>query len=409
MGPKIMHRFFSSLVCYGFPTGRLLLVFVAILMLCDTALAQTNRGVWMWGSASHPYGASNVIGDLAKESELISNFGAWGVDRVYASVGATPLSDPTSIARWNADLDDLGVESQKLHGLVTPNPTSLADKIQTQLIDFNASRADPRERFDAVHLDIEPQASIAWDTGTPSDKRDLLFDLRDTYIAARAQLDDNGATEVKIYADLPVWFDSSASLAWPSTADRDQWFDDIAVPLDGITLMAFERDTLSSITSGVGWEVANFNGEVRIGLNANEVGTGDTFENFAAMLAMADAIEAFYGTDITGIDFQPLTTYVDLAPTPIFSADFAADSKIDGADFLAWQQGYGTNTGATLAEGDANGNGSVNAFDLAIWEQQFGVAPLLGVAAIPEPSSCLLVIVGLLSIPFLRKGLTHQR
>jgi len=388
--------------------SRLVVVGVTLSMLSDPAIAQSNRGVWMWGSASHPYGASNVIGDLAKESELIANFGAWGVDRVYASLGATPLSDPTSIARWNATLDDLGVESQKLHGIVTPNPTSLADKIQTQLIDFNTSRADPRERFDAVHLDIEPQASTAWDTGTPAEKRDLLFDLRDTYIAARAQLDNNGAAEVKIYADLPVWFDSSASLAWPNTADRDQWFEDIAVPLDGITMMAFERDTLSSITSGVGWEVANFNGEVRIGLNVNEVGPGDTFEDFAAMLAMADAIEAFYGTDITGIDFQPLTTYTDLAPTPIFSADFATNSKIDGADFLAWQRGYGINTGATLAQGDANGSGSVNAFDLAVWEQQFGVAPLLGVAAIPEPSSSLLAIVGLSGLLFPRKRRTDQ-
>ncbi len=189
MGPKNMYRLFSRLARYGFPTGRLLLVIVTILTFSEAALAQTNRGVWMWGSASHPYGASNVIGDLAKESELISYFGAWGVDRVYASVGATPISDPTSK----------------------------------------------------------------------------------------------------------------------------------------------------------------------------------------------------------------------------FSADFATDSKIDGADFLAWQQGYGTNTGATLAEGDANGNGSVNAFDLAVWEQQFGVTPLLGVAAIPEPSSCLLAIVGLLGLLFPIKKIGYQR
>ncbi len=379
-----------------------------VLAICGSAFAQTQRGTWMWGSASHPYGASNVIGDLPLEDELVSYFGAWGVDRVYASVGSLGISDPTSMARWNAALDDMGVESQKLHGIVTPNPVSLANKIQTQLIDFNVSRADPRERFDAVHLDIEPHASAAWDSGTPADRRNLLFDLRDTYVAARAQLDDNGASEVRIYADLPVWYDSSASIGWLDTADRDQWFDDIGVPLDGITMMAFERDTLSKITSGVGWEVANFDGEVRIGLNVNEVGPGETFEDFAAMLTMADDLEAFYGASITGIDFQPMTTYTDLSPTPTFSADFTSDGNIDGADFLAWQKGYGLEVGATLADGDANGSSSVNVFDLAVWKQQFGTPALLGVTAIPEPNSWVLVVVGLCCWPSGRGLLSRE-
>src|SRR3972149_4056990 len=279
---------------------RCVLVCVTSVVLSAPALAQNHRSAWMWSTSTHPFGAANVIGDPAKENELISYFDFWGFDRIYASVGNTPTNDPTSMARWNASLDNAGMVSQILFGLVPGSPTQVANLVQTKLIDFNDSRADPREHFDAVHLDVEPHASSTWQNGSSAVKRDMLMDLRDTYIAARAQLDNNGYPNVKIYADLPVWYDSASSIGWLDTNDRDQWFDDIAVPLDGITLMAFERETRRRISEGVGWEVDNFNGEIRVGLNVNEVGPGDTFEDFDEMMAVAEDVELFYGTLITG-------------------------------------------------------------------------------------------------------------
>ena len=53
------------------------------------------------------------------------------------------------------------------------------------------------------------------------------------------------------------------------------------------------------------------------------------------------------------------------------SADFNGDSLVNGADFLAWQRGYGK-PASTPADGDANGDGNVNAQDLAVWSSQFG-------------------------------------
>src|SRR4029078_3265446 len=52
------------------------------------------------------------------------------------------------------------------------------------------------------------------------------------------------------------------------------------------------------------------------------------------------------------------------------SSDFDNDGDADGADFLLWQRGQGIATGATKAQGDANGDGAVNAADLAIWKQE---------------------------------------
>lgn len=81
------------------------------------------------------------------------------------------------------------------------------------------------------------------------------------------------------------------------------------------------------------------------------------------------------------------------------NADFDGDGDVDGADFLAWQAGFGTTGGATHAQGDANNDGNVNATDLGIWKTQFGTAGAgTSLSAIPEPAAfvtALLCILGL--------------
>jgi len=63
------------------------------------------------------------------------------------------------------------------------------------------------------------------------------------------------------------------------------------------------------------------------------------------------------------------------------SADFDNDNDIDGADFLAWQRGFGT-ASASPADGDANNDNNVDGDDLSIWETQFGgPAPLAAVSS----------------------------
>jgi hypothetical protein len=78
------------------------------------------------------------------------------------------------------------------------------------------------------------------------------------------------------------------------------------------------------------------------------------------------------------------------APDAAVSADFDADGDVDGADFLTWQRGVGTTTGATRAQGDANGDSAIDALDLEAWKSGFGPAAMGGsvaatVMTIPEP------------------------
>ena len=64
---------------------------------------------------------------------------------------------------------------------------------------------------------------------------------------------------------------------------------------------------------------------------------------------------------------------------PVYSGsatgDFNQDGKVDGADFLAWQRGYGR-TDAAVSDGDGLPDGQVDGNDLAVWKQQFGTVAL---------------------------------
>jgi hypothetical protein len=49
------------------------------------------------------------------------------------------------------------------------------------------------------------------------------------------------------------------------------------------------------------------------------------------------------------------------------SANFDGDLDIDGADFLAWQRGFGTTVGAARTDGNSDDDGDVDHSDLAAW------------------------------------------
>ena len=81
------------------------------------------------------------------------------------------------------------------------------------------------------------------------------------------------------------------------------------------------------------------------------------------------------------------------------SADFDEDGDVDGRDFLAWQQGYGTLLNATRAQGDADGDGDVDMDDVLQFQQQYGSPPVPGslvafAFTVPEPNAVVLLLFG---------------
>lgn len=71
------------------------------------------------------------------------------------------------------------------------------------------------------------------------------------------------------------------------------------------------------------------------------------------------------------------------------SADFDVDGDVDGSDFLRWQRGVGTTSGASISVGDSNKDGAVDALDLFVWNSQFGDPPpnfaTVASISVPEP------------------------
>ena len=96
------------------------------------------------------------------------------------------------------------------------------------------------------------------------------------------------------------------------------------------------------------------------------------------------------GTALMRLDFA------DLIPSPFLLGDADGDGDVDAFDIAAVEQNFG-NTGAADGSllGDADGDGDVDAFDLTAVEQNFGnVLPVNEASSadpIPEPGSLLLL------------------
>jgi fibronectin-binding autotransporter adhesin len=87
------------------------------------------------------------------------------------------------------------------------------------------------------------------------------------------------------------------------------------------------------------------------------------------------------------------------------SADFNNDLIVNGTDFLIWQRGLGLTGQTGKTNGDANGDTVVNGADLGIWKTQFGTPGATGAAsAVPEPTACMLLVVGGLGIIAVRRN-----
>ncbi|MBN1855010.1 MAG: discoidin domain-containing protein [Pirellulales bacterium] len=147
--------------------------------------------------------------------------------------------------------------------------------------------------------------------------------------------------------------------------------------------------------SGNGWEESGGSGNTVLAeiylLNSSIFSIGNT-------LSLGNA----FNPSVFGLGNDGDLTFTVRTPEGVFidglieyvtggeNADFNGDGDVDGADFLAWQRGFGITGTATLADGDANGDANVNGADLAVWKSQFGTGGAAGVlagAAVPEPGT----------------------
>jgi len=77
------------------------------------------------------------------------------------------------------------------------------------------------------------------------------------------------------------------------------------------------------------------------------------------------------------------------------AGDFDEDGDVDGADFLVWQQGFGS---------------TYNADDLTDWESNYGLeaSSTVAAAAVPEPMTTVMLMLGIVAMPT-RRCLFRER
>lgn len=75
---------------------------------------------------------------------------------------------------------------------------------------------------------------------------------------------------------------------------------------------------------------------------------------------------------------------------PTDPADFDTDGDVDAADLSIWETNYGLN-----ALADADGDGSTTGRDFLVWQRNY-TGSLPTIAAVPEPSTTILALFGLI-------------
>jgi hypothetical protein len=89
-----------------------------------------------------------------------------------------------------------------------------------------------------------------------------------------------------------------------------------------------------------------------------------------------------------------------------YPGDGNADDKVDGLDYLLWAANFGDNPAddppGSPFNGDFNCDLVVDGLDYLIWAFYFGTGPNDAVA-VPEPGACALLIMGIVTLPSLRR------
>jgi MYXO-CTERM domain-containing protein len=81
---------------------------------------------------------------------------------------------------------------------------------------------------------------------------------------------------------------------------------------------------------------------------------------------------------------------------PPIPGDFDGDNDVDGDDLADWKDGFGTTSGALVADGDADDDGDVDGNDFLVWQRN--VTPANNAAPVPEPAAGVLALLAAVAL-----------
>jgi hypothetical protein len=87
--------------------------------------------------------------------------------------------------------------------------------------------------------------------------------------------------------------------------------------------------------------------------------------------------------------------------------DFDADAHVDAGDLATWVAGFGTEFGATPADGDADEDDDVDGADFLAWQRSLGYSALNASAPagapVPEPAAAAAIAAAACALAGMRR------
>jgi hypothetical protein len=184
------------------------------------------------------------------------------------------------------------------------------------------------------------------------------------------------------------------------------------VGIAGKLSVSFINTPFGSLSDGDLFPILTFGGDIG-GVNLSDPlhPTVDLTKNplFTSFVFSPPGVALGLAPDLVLLpQFTSSAVYVAVRSiTGFVGPDFNGDNTVDFADLDIWKANAGIISGATVLQGDANGDGAVNALDFFIWLDQLGGPPMPGaggVGSVPEPASlAMLSLAGVMALAFWRR------
>ncbi len=249
-----------------------------------------SRAIWVWD-------ANKIIGEHGALERLATFCRQKTFTRIFLSVNsATAIQTDAALRNTVLRLHEAGAAVSALIGdpawVYPRNRDALIQRLRF-ISRYNAD-GDSNTRFDAVHLDIEPQALPEWE----QQKKPLLGKLLETVSQARDFL-RHRLRPLRLEIDLPVSFDTVDSTALSR----------LVMLADEVTVMAYHRTTVEALREALRRIPAGSQQPLLLGLNI------DDFSDEAALEALTQRIAETAGLaeNLAGVALHDYARYQRMA------------------------------------------------------------------------------------------------